>query len=99
RTGEAVSAALARQGARLSEGPYTLLKEQGIGLSPPDQDPLKQRKGHISAEESVEQLVGTLGRQRINHELAIIGLAAPDVAVLVAVAQQEQEAGCRQALD
>ena len=53
-----------------------------------------------SPEQRAEQLLGALlARQRVDPELGVVGLAAPGVAVLRAVVDQQQDAGGRQALD
>ena len=97
--GEPVGAALADQGPRLHQRPHALLEEEGIGLRPLDQEPLERGEGRVVAEERLEQLVGALGRQRIDPELAVVGLAAPGVPVLRPVVDEEQEARRGQALD
>ena len=61
RPGELVGASLARQGPRLNEGPRALLREEGIGVRPLDQQDLERGKGFVSAEERTEQFVGVLG--------------------------------------
>src|SRR5262245_49223426 len=93
--GDAVSA----KSPRLNEGPHALLEEEGIGVRPLDQQLLERGEGRVSAEEPIEQLVGTLGWKGIDPELAVVGFAAPGVAVLGAVADEEQEARRWQALD
>ena len=97
--GEPVGAALAGQGRRLHQGPHTLLEEEGIRFRPLDQELLERAEGRVGAEERIEQLVGALGRQGIDPELAVVGLAAPGVLVLGAVVDEEQEARRGQALD
>ena len=97
--GEPVGAALAGQGRRLHQGPHTLLEEERIGFRPLDQELLERAEGHVRAEERIEQLVGALGRQGIDPELAVVGLAAPGVLVLGAVVDEEQEARRGQAVD
>ena len=97
--GEPVGAALAGQGRRLHQGPHALLEEEGIRLRPLDQELLERAERRVRAEERIEQLVGALGRQGIDPELAVVGLAAPGVLVLGAVVDEEQEARRGQALD
>ena len=53
----------------------------------------------VVTEERLEQLLGHPGRQRIDPELGVVGLAAPGVAVLRPVVDEEQEARGGQALD
>ena len=90
--GQPVGAALADQGRRLHQGPHTLLEEERIRFRPLDQELLERAEGRVSAEERSEQLVSALGRQGIDPELAVVGLAAPGVAVLGAVVDKEKEA-------
>ena len=97
--GEPVGAALADQRLRLHQGPHALLEEERIALRPLDQEPLERAERRVGAEQRLEQLVGALGRQRIEPELAVVGLAAPGVLVLGAVVDEEQEARRGQALD
>jgi hypothetical protein len=89
--GKPIGAAPALERARLDKGPHTLLKKEGIGIRPLDQEPLKRGERCLKPKERIEQLVGALGRQGIDPELAIVGLAAPAVAVFRAVVEEEQE--------
>ena len=96
---EPVGAALAGQRSRLHQGPHALLEEEGIRFRPLDQELLERAERRVSAEQRVEQLVGAFGRQGIDPELAVVGLAAPGVPVLGAIVDEEQEARRGQALD
>ncbi len=51
------------------------------------------------AEQGFQELVALSGGERVEPELAVVGLAAPAVPVLRAVVDEEQEPGRRQALD
>ena len=75
--GEPIGAALADQRRRLHQGPHALLEEERIAFRPLDQELLERAEGRVGAEERLEQLVGALGRQGIDPELAVVGLAAP----------------------
>ena len=86
-----VGPTLAGQGCRLHQGPHTLLEEEGIGFRPLDQNLLERAEGDVGTEQRIEQLVSVLGRQRIDPELAIVGLAVPRVPVLGAVVDKQQE--------
>ena len=97
--GEAIGSALAGQGRRLYQRPHALLEEEGIRLRPFNQELLERAEGRVSAEERTEQLVSALGRQGIDPELAVVGLAAPGVAVLGTVIDEVQEARGGQAVD
>ena len=98
--GQAVGAALADQRAGL---------DQRRGRSPPGRTgcprsarsaaPSAARSDGSSPSSAGQQLVGALGRQRVDPELGVVALAAPGVAVLRAVVDQQQDPGGRQALD
>jgi hypothetical protein len=47
----------------------------------------------------VQEFMGAYGRQRVEPDLGVIGLAAPAVLVLGALVDQEQQPGRGQALD
>ena len=53
----------------------------------------------VVPEQGLQELLGAHGRQRVQPQLRVIGLAAPAVLVLRAIVDQQQEAGGRQALD
>ena len=94
-----VRAALADERLGLDQRPNALLQEEGIALGPLDQDRREGLDRPVLAKEAVEQLDGALGRQRIEPELGVVGLAAPAVLVLGPVVDEEQEPRRRQALD
>ena len=83
----------------LHEGPHALLQEEGVALGPLDQHPLERLEGPVLAQQGGEQGLGALGRQRVDPQLEVVGLAAPGVLVLGPVVDEEQDAGGRQALD
>ena len=56
-------------------------------------------RGRVGAEEGLEQLVGALGWQRIQPELAVVGLAVPPVPILGSVVDEKEKARRGQALD
>src|SRR5262249_28247803 len=84
-----VGAALTGQGARLNKGPHALLEEEGIGLRSPDQKLLERNEGRVTPKQRIEQLIRIFGRQGVKAELAVIGLAAPFVAVLRTVVDKK----------
>ena len=96
---KAITAPLAGQSACLHERPHALLEEQGHTLRPLYQQALERIERLVLPEQRAEQLVRALGRQRIEPELAVVGLAPPAVAVLRAIVDQEKEPRRRQALD
>ena len=65
-----VGAPLAGQHLGLHEGPHALLEEERVSLGPLDQQPLERLEGPVLPEQGVEQLLGALGRQRVEPELA-----------------------------
>src|SRR5215831_19245165 len=99
RPSEPVGATFTGEGARLNKGAHALLEEEWIGVRPLDQQDLERGEGRVGAEKHIEQLVGVLGWQGIDPELAVVGFSAPGVAVLRAVVGEEQEARRWQALD
>jgi hypothetical protein len=52
-----------------------------------------------SPQENLQKLVRTLGRERVETELAVVGLAAPAVLVLGPVADEKEDPGRGQTLD
>ena len=94
-----IGAPLPDQHPGLHEGLDALLQEEGVPLGPLDQHPLERRQARVLTQERGEQGFGALGRQRVDPELEVVGLAAPGVLVLGPVVDEEQEAGRRQALD
>src|SRR5262249_54788282 len=64
-----------------------------------NEQPLERCQTRVLAQEHLEELLSTQGRQRIEAELRVIRLAAPPVLVLRAVVDQQQEPRRRQSLD
>src|SRR5262249_51251414 len=95
---EAIGTALAREHARLRQSAYALLEEEGIALRPRDQEGSERRQLRIGAQKDLDERVGRSGRERIETDLAVIGLTSPAVAVLGAIVDQQEEAIGRQAL-
>src|SRR5215470_11047973 len=75
-----------------------LLQEERVPLSATNQGPPERLEGRIPAEQGCQQLLGTLGRQGIDAELEVVGLAAPAVLVLGSVVGEEQDTGGGQTL-
>jgi len=82
----------------LYKRPYALLEEEWIPVGSRDQCPLERLKGRILAEHCIEQFFGTLGSQRIDPQLDIVGLPTPGVLVLGPVVDEEQDSIRREAL-
>src|SRR5262249_46401379 len=75
-----------------------LLQKEGIRFCPRDQEPLERRERHVDAQKDIKKLVSALGRQGIDPELAVIGLAAPRVLIFGTIADEQQNAMAREAL-
>ena len=97
--GESMGPALSREGVRLDQRPHALLEEEGIAAGPGDEDGLERLDGSVGAQQGQEQLVGALGREGIQTELGVVGLAPPAMLVLRPVVDQEKKSCGRQALD
>src|SRR5260370_2928698 len=98
RLGQTIGSALAHQGLRLDEGADALLEKEGVPSSPLDQQALEGRQSGIVAQQALEQLVGALGRQGIDAELPVIGLATPAVLILRAIVDEEKQSRGGQAI-
>ena len=94
-----VRAALAHERLGFNQRPNSLLQEEGIALGPFNQDGREGLDCPVLSKEAVEQLERTLGRQRIEPELGVEGLAPPAVLVLRPVVDEEEEPGRRHAFD
>src|SRR5262249_30123528 len=99
RLHETISTAHAGERFRFDQCPDALLEEEGVALGPLYQELLEGPQSGVIPEQSHQQLVGVLGWQGIDPELAIVGLIAPGVAMLGAVVDEEQEARRWQAVD
>ena len=82
------------QHPRLHQRPYALLQKEGIALRAGNQELLEGCQARGVAEQGVQERVGTGGRQGVEPQLRVVGLAPPAVLVLRAVVDQEQHA-CR----
>jgi hypothetical protein len=90
---ETIRARGAGEGARFHEGADALFEEERVALRPLDQQPLERLERGIDPEQDAEHLVGALRRERVDPELAVIGLAPPAVLVLGTVVHEQQEPG------
>src|SRR5204862_4419752 len=95
--GQAVRAALPDERARFHQPPRALLDEEGIAAL--DQQALERLQPRVVAQEGMEELDRTLGRERVEAQLAVVGLASPAMLVLGPVVGQEERPGRGQALD
>ena len=96
RPRQSVCSPLSRQRSRLHQGPHPLLQEERI--APLHQHLRQGRQPRVRAEERRQQFRCALGRQGVEPQLRVGGLAAPAVLVLRPVVDQKQEACGPQAL-
>src|SRR5207249_1398889 len=92
-----IPSALARQGLRLHQRPDRLFQEERVPAL--DEELLERSEPGVVAEEGVQQFPGTLGRERVQPQLAVIRLAAPGMLVLGTVAHEQQQASRPEAVD
>jgi hypothetical protein len=94
-----VRAALTRQHPVLYEAPHALFEEERVALGPRQEKPFQGLEADVAPEQALQQRGRILGPERVQPELAVVGLPAPAVPVLRPVVDEEQEPGRRQALD
>ena len=99
RLRQAIGPRLAHQHPGLHQGAHALLQKEGIALGARDQELLERHQAGVVPQQGLQELVGTGGRQRVEPQLRVVGLAAPAVLVLRAIVDQQQQAGRGQALD
>ena len=75
RPGQTIGAALPGERPRLHQRPDALLDEEGVPAL--DQQPLEGLQRRVVAQEGAQQLARALGRERVEPQLAVVGLAAP----------------------
>ena len=92
-------AALAGDHAGLDERPHALLEKERIALGPVEEQALERLQRTARPQQCVEQRRRALGREGIDPELGVVGLAAPAVLVLGAIVDEQQHARRRQTLD
>src|SRR5437899_954767 len=97
RSRQLIASALSRQRLRLHQRANRLLQEERVPAL--DQKLLEGWEAGIVAEERVQQFSGTLGRKRVQPQLAVVRLPTPAVLVLGTVVHEQQEARRTQALD
>ena len=93
RLRQAIRATLTGQDPGLYQGAPALLQEERVALSPCDQQALEGLKAGVVAEEGLQECPGAGGRQRVEPQLCVVGLAAPTVLIFRAVVDQQQDAG------
>jgi hypothetical protein len=55
------------------------LQKEGVALGARDQELRQRRQAGVIAEEGLQQCVGARGRQRVEPQLRVVGLAAPAI--------------------
>src|SRR5215467_7881338 len=96
---QAIAPTAAQEGFGFHECADALFEEERIALRALDEHVLERGQIRIVAEEIDEQMTRALHGQRIDAELPIIGLAAPAVVVLGAIARDDEEGRGGQAVD
>ena len=74
----------------LDQRVHALLQKKRIAFSVLDQQGRDGRKAGVVAEEAMQQFVSTRGRQRVEPQLRVVGLAAPAVLILRSVIDQQR---------
>ena len=87
--GQAIGPPLATQCPGLDQGSRALFQEEWVAFRPLDEHWFEGRERGVVPDESGQQLLGTIGGQRINSELGIEGLAAPTMLVFGPICQQQ----------
>ena len=89
-----------RPGPRVSTRVRTLSsRKRGFAFRALDQELLERAEGRVAPRSASSSSSALLGRQRVDPELGVVGLAAPGMLVLGAVADEEQEARRGHAVD
>src|SRR6266542_1384676 len=96
--GQEMGATGADQHTGLDEGADALLEEERVALGPLGQQTLEWLEARVTAEQAGQEVGGALRRQRVDTKLPVVRLTGPAVLVLGAIADQEEQAGARQAL-
>jgi hypothetical protein len=97
--GQPVGSSPADERSGLDQGADALLQKERIPFGALDEESSQRREARIAAEQGLEELPGTLGRQGVQAHLCVVGLAAPAVFVLRAVVHEEHQPRGREALD
>ena len=74
---EAVRAPVAGEGLALDQRAHAFLEEERVAPRARDEDTLERLEPGVVTEQRVEQLVRARGRQRVDAELGVVGLAPP----------------------
>ena len=90
---------LAGEALRLDKRSHALFEEEGVPLCPLDEQPFERPQRRSGAEQRRQHLLGALGRQRIDAQLAIVRLAPPAVPVLGAIVHEHEQPRRREAFN
>ena len=88
RPDQTIRASLSGEHMRLQQRPDGFLDEEGIPAF--DQQSLEGFQPGVVAQEGAQELARTLGWERVETQLAVVGLARPTVLVLGPVVHQEE---------
>src|SRR5215467_2071518 len=94
-----VPAGCADEVGGLDQRAHALLEEQRIALGALDEKPLERRDAGLVADQRAQKLLGACGRQRIDAQLPVTGLAAPAVAIFRPVVHRQHHGGGRHRVD
>src|SRR4030095_13171920 len=89
--GQAARSTLASQDRRLDQVPDAFLEGEGGPVGPRDQQALERLEGPIAPEQRVQQLLVAFRRQRVDAELTVVALPAPEMPVLGAVIDEQKQ--------
>ena len=76
-----------------------LLQKERIALCAVDQEAPEIGERRISPQERLQKFAGVAGRQCVEPELLIVGLASPAVRVFRPIIHQQEQSGRRHALN
>ena len=95
--GEAIRAGCSLERPRFHERLDHLLDEERIAAF--DEQSRERRQRGIVAQKRAHEVTGTLGDERIEPQLAVVGLASPTMLILGPVVDQQKQPGRGQAVD
>ena len=98
RPGQAMRAALAGERTALDQRSHALLEEERVAFGTFHEQALQRLQRRVAAQETHQERLGALGRQRIQAELTVVGPRAPRMRVFRPVVDEEQDPRGRQAL-
>ena len=99
RCRETVGASFADEDAHLDQRSHALFQEEGVPVCALDQQPLEGSERQGVPEQRFEELLRAVRREGLDPELRVVALAPPPVAIFGPVVDEQDDAGCRQALN